>query len=135
MKFLVPFIQLKLEKNNTNTKIIGNTGEDVACNYCQTKLHFQVVTRNYRCGKFGEIDIICKKDNSYFFIEVKTRANSRFMDIFDVIDKRKMDALKRAAEYYILKYKLENFSHRIDLLTINNYTNEIEYFENITCTY
>ncbi len=57
------------------------------------------------------------------------------MDIFDVIDKRKMEALKRAADYYILKFHLEKYSHRIDLLTINNYTNEIEYFENITSAY
>lgn len=57
------------------------------------------------------------------------------MDIFDVIDKRKMEALKRAADFYILKYKLYNYSHRIDLLTINNYTEKIEYYKNITGCY
>lgn len=119
----------------TLSKQTGNEGEDEATKYCIEVLHYQIQNRNYKCGKFGEIDIVCKKDNTYIFVEVKTRANNKFMDIFDVVDKRKMEALQRAAKYYILKFKLNNYSHRIDLLTINNNTNEIGYFENITSPY
>ena len=116
----------------SNTKKIGDTGEYTATNYCIQNLGYQILNRNYKCEKFGEIDIVCKYQNFIIFVEVKTRSNAQYMPIYNVVDTRKMQALKRAAQYYILKFKLQNLQHRIDLLTINNQTGEIEYFENIT---
>jgi putative endonuclease len=50
--------------------VVGKQGEDVACIYL-TKKGFQITERNYR-KKWGELDIIAKKDKILHFFEVKT---------------------------------------------------------------
>ena len=49
---------------------IGEVGEKIACMFL-VKHNFKVIERNYT-KKCGEIDIIAKKDNKLYFIEVKT---------------------------------------------------------------
>jgi len=47
---------------------IGRLGEDIATGYLKNR-GFHIITRNYR-KKWGEIDIIAKKDNVLHFVEV-----------------------------------------------------------------
>lgn len=54
----------------TQKQTIGKTGEDIATRFL-VKQGFVVVERNY-LKKFGEIDIICKKNGKTHFIEVKS---------------------------------------------------------------
>lgn len=49
---------------------IGQIGENVAIKHLE-KLKFKIIDRNY-LKKWGEIDIIAKKDNILHFIEVKS---------------------------------------------------------------
>lgn len=49
---------------------IGKIGEETACKFLM-KHGYQIVLRNYR-KKWGEIDIIAKKDDLVCFVEVKT---------------------------------------------------------------
>lgn len=53
-----------------NKKIVGRKGEDMACDYLQSN-GYEIVERNY-LKRYGEIDIVCKKDETTCFIEVKT---------------------------------------------------------------
>ncbi|WP_444353365.1 YraN family protein, partial [Phascolarctobacterium succinatutens] len=39
---------------------------------------YKILTRNFRCHRYGEIDIIIEKSGCISFIEVKTRASTRF---------------------------------------------------------
>lgn len=60
-------------KNKVNTKIGNATGrlaEEISCRFLISK-DFKVIDRNYR-KKWGEIDIICKKDGVFHFVEVKS---------------------------------------------------------------
>lgn len=52
------------------TKEIGDLGESVACEYLK-KHNYTVLQCNY-WKKYGEIDIIAKKDEKVHFVEVKT---------------------------------------------------------------
>lgn len=54
-------------KHNQN---IGKIGEETACKFLM-KQGYQIILRNY-LKKWGEIDIIAKKDHTTYFIEVKT---------------------------------------------------------------
>lgn len=54
-------------KHNQNT---GKIGEETACKFLM-KHGYQIVTRNY-WKKWGEIDIVAKKDKITHFVEVKT---------------------------------------------------------------
>jgi putative endonuclease len=55
-----------------NTWKTGQIGEDVACVFL-VKQGYSLVERNY-WKKWGEIDIVAKKDNILHFIEVKSTA-------------------------------------------------------------
>lgn len=54
----------------TEKQKIGGIGEDIAVRFL-VKRGFKIVERNY-LKKFGEIDIVCRKDGKVHFVEVKT---------------------------------------------------------------
>lgn len=58
-----------------NTFHIGKIGEDVLIKYLKTK-GYQILDRNYK-KKWGELDIVAKKDEVIHFIEVKTGVLAR----------------------------------------------------------
>jgi len=58
------------KENRTEKRILGDLGEDIACKYL-VKNGFSIAERNY-LRKWGEIDIIAKKENKLYFIEVKS---------------------------------------------------------------
>jgi putative endonuclease len=57
-------------KQRDSKQNIGRVGEDVACDYLESK-GFKVIGRNYR-KFFGEIDVIARKSKKLHFVEVKT---------------------------------------------------------------
>lgn len=56
-----------------NTRITGNAGEDMACEYLLEN-GYTIISRNWRT-RTGEIDIIVEKAETVVFIEVKTLPN------------------------------------------------------------
>jgi putative endonuclease len=110
---------------------IGKSGEEYVAKYLAKNFGYKIVDTNYKCGKFGEIDIIAKDGNRIVFVEVKTRSSDYFMEISETIDIRKKHALMQAANYYTLQNNLQNASYRIDLATYNTSTQKVEYFEDV----
>ena len=93
----------------TERQRIGAIGEDIACTFL-VKHGFSVIGRNYR-KKYGEIDIICKKDKILHFIEVKTvsrenvsRETHDSYQAEDNIHEAKLKRLGRTVEAYLLEY-------------------------------
>lgn len=62
----------------THKQKIGQIGENLATKNLE-KLKFRIIDRNYR-KKWGEIDIIAKKDNILHFIEVKSVSCETFFE-------------------------------------------------------
>jgi len=62
--------KIKATKPKTAKQIIGTIGENAVCEYLKNK-GFTVLDRNY-WKKWGELDIVAKKDNRIHFIEVKS---------------------------------------------------------------
>ena len=61
-------------KNKQNKAIIGNLGEDLACEYLVEK-GYNILRRNVRSRR-GELDIVAKSsDQTLVFVEVKTMAS------------------------------------------------------------
>ena len=56
--------------NNKHNQNVGKIGEETACKFLM-KHGYQIILRNY-WKKWGEIDIIAKKDRVIHFVEVKT---------------------------------------------------------------
>ena len=76
-----------------------------------------ILDRNYR-NRYGEIDIIAKKDKCLIFIEVKTRTNLEYGDPLEAINKLKISRIKRLASFYIARNKLSGFNPRFNVISI-----------------
>ena len=94
----------------------GKIGERIATNFL-TKKGFNLICQNYR-KKWGEIDIIMKKDKILHFVEVKTVSRKSYGNKFeqeinnyrpeDNMHPWKLKRLQRAIQTYLLeKYKNE----------------------------
>jgi putative endonuclease len=101
----------QLPKNKTEKQLIGQKGEDEAVKYLE-KQGFFTLSRNYR-KPWGELDIIAKKGERLYFVEVKTvtRENLNFGDNYepeDNIHPWKIKRLSRAIETYLLEKKIDD---------------------------
>ncbi len=76
-----------------------------------------ILDRNYR-NRYGEIDIIAKRDKCLIFIEVKTRTNLDYGDPLEAINKLKISRIKRLASFYIASNKLSGFNPRFNVISI-----------------
>jgi len=84
-----------------NNKITGNLGEDLAEAYL-IKKGYRILNRNFRT-RFGEIDLIARKDEMITFFEVKTRLSSICGTGREAVDERKIAHIRKAALEYITK--------------------------------
>ena len=112
----------------------GHLGEDVACNFLINK-GYAVILRNFYT-KFGEIDVICSKNNELFFVEVKTRSNSIFRNYPEnAVSYKKQQSMGRTAEIYLKRKGLYNimFSFSVVAIILNLRTRKagIKFFEKI----
>lgn len=101
----------------TDIRKIGDLGEDIACKYLMRK-GFVILERNY-LKKWGEIDIVTKKDNKIHFIEVKTgkgELSSGFMPE-DNAHQWKLEKMARVVETYVEEKKMGG-EWQCDLITV-----------------
>ncbi|MFA6081773.1 MAG: YraN family protein [Patescibacteria group bacterium] len=112
-------------------KNLGKIGEDLSFDYLKSHGFF-VLEKNFT-SKFGEIDIIAKKDLSLYFIEVKTRSNLNYGEPFEAIDKRKIYHIKKAAQYYLLKNNYNEYKLKVAVFSIliEEKKTEIKFWDNI----
>jgi putative endonuclease len=118
-------------KNFTSSsQKIGELGEDVACKFLM-KHDFSIVERNYT-KKWGEIDIIAKKKNKIYFIEVKSKSVSDLDFVFsnktnlstqagrpeENMHLWKMKRLRRVVETYLINKRIGSVDWQFDLLVV-----------------
>lgn len=113
--------------NKETTKQIGDKGEDLAVSYLE-KAGYQITGRNWRT-RFGEIDIITKKDGILIFVEVKAKKSDRYGGPGEMITARKLRKLKNTALAYIKEVRFDG-PWRIDAVLIQD--NKAKIIENIT---
>ena len=87
-----------VEKNTKSTKARGDRGETAVCKYLEESGH-EIVARNWK-NKYCEIDIISRFSGILCFTEVKYR---RAGGGLDAIDKKKLEKMRFAAEFYLAK--------------------------------
>ena len=78
--------------------IFGFACEDCAAEFLCGE-GFEILKRNFRC-RFGEIDIIARKDGILHFVEVK--ATSGDYDAAERVTDAKMAKILKAAEFYLM---------------------------------
>ncbi|MBS4235378.1 YraN family protein [Campylobacter vulpis] len=103
----------------------GILGENRACAFLK-KHRFEILERNFH-SKFGEIDIIAKKDEILHFVEVKF--TEKDYEPYERLDLKKYNKILKTIEFYKLKRQISN-DFQLDLICIKG--KEIEFFENIS---
>ncbi len=77
----------------------GAFGEQAAAQWYQNH-GYDVVARNWRVAS-GEIDLICVRDSSVVFVEVKTRSSSRYGSGMVAVDRRKQQRVRALAARWL----------------------------------
>ena len=107
---------------------IGDFGEDIASKYL-VKKGYQILERNF-LKAYGEIDIICIKDDILTFVEVKTRKNDEFKPASLDVDFNKQERIKKTAQAYIMENDLGEFLISFDVCEVYLEEKTIHYIKN-----
>jgi len=115
-------------------KGIGKLGEEIGVKYLEKNRHKILETNFY--SRFGEIDIISKKDRVLIFTEVKTRTSDRFGSPEEALTRQKLHKIIKTALHFIKTTDQPlNFNWRIDLITVRLKLSQkaahIKHFKNV----
>jgi putative endonuclease len=102
---------------------LGIQGEQAVALHLQ-RIGFTIVARNYR-QRYGEIDVIARKDNVLAFVEVKTRS-SCYIDPAEVIVPSKQRKIIMTAHTFLSEYNYTNVICRFDIALVDQ-NNNIQY--------
>lgn len=94
-----------------------NEGEKRARDFLAAK-GYEVLAVNFRAGRIGEIDIVCRDGDEIVFVEVKSRGGSRCGNPEEGVDCKKIRKIIKVAEIYLQKNHLEDCDFRIDVVAI-----------------
>src|SRR4029077_10476827 len=75
---------------------LGIQGENLACRFLKRN-GYKILYRNFRGRTGGEIDIVCRDDDTLVFVEVKTRSSEEYGRPFDSVDRKKQKRIARGA--------------------------------------
>lgn len=108
--------------NRTEKRKLGDIGENIACDFLERR-GFEIIDRNYS-RKWGEIDIVAKREGVIRFIEVKS-VNGNVSGVTskdayrpeDNMHPWKLKRLSRAMQTYLLERKLD-CDWQLDLVTV-----------------
>lgn len=117
----------KSTDDSKHKKKIGALGENMACKFLM-KRDFKILDQNYS-KKWGEIDIVAKKDKIFHFIEVKTvvshETNGSILSIMDRyrpeenVHYQKIKRLSRVIQTYLLDKKVPHETEwQIDVMAV-----------------
>lgn len=105
----------------TEKQKIGKLGEDIAEKFL-AKSDYKILDRNY-LKKWGEIDIVTKKENVLHFVEVKTVSHNVIHETDyqpeDNVHPWKLKRLSRAIQTYLMEKKVSDETEwQIDVIAI-----------------
>jgi putative endonuclease len=107
---------MKPHLQQSHQQKLGNIGEQLAVVYLQ-KHGYTILERNFK-ARYGELDIICSKDNILVFVEVKTRIGEKFGKPEEAVTPRKLHEVVQTAQFYKQTHDLLPESLRIDVIGI-----------------
>lgn len=96
---------------------LGAQGEECVMQYCEAR-GWEVLARNWRCGREGEIDLIVRDGCTVVAIEVKTRRGSGYGSPFEAITPQKQHTLRRLLSAWMISEKCHAPQIRIDAAAV-----------------
>lgn len=99
-----------------NNRGRGIDGEQVVSDYLKRK-GYQILERNYTKNT-GEIDIIAKEEDTYVFVEVKNRTQTRFGEPIESVTPEKITKIVKTAKLYMVYKNIYPAKCRFDVVTL-----------------
>jgi len=97
-------------------KQLGNRGELEAARFLE-QLGYKILHRQLR-GRFGELDLVARDNDTIVFVEVKTRASTAAGHPTESITTAKQAKITRSALAFLKRHRWLNQRARFDVVSI-----------------
>ena len=96
---------------------LGTRGEKLACRFLRRN-GYKVLYRNFRGRTGGEIDIVCRDNDTLVFVEVKTRTREDFGRPFEAIDRDQQKRIARGGLAWLRLLDNPDIFFRFDVVEV-----------------
>ena len=96
---------------------LGRQGERHAARHLQRQ-GYKLLFRNFRAGKAGEIDLVCRHGEVLVFVEVKTRSDEIFGRPVAAVDRKKRRRIARGAMAWLRMLDMPDLTFRFDVVEV-----------------
>lgn len=105
------------EKPQSHNQVLGAYGEALAAEYLQS-LGCEVLDRNWRSGRTGELDLVVRDCGHIVAVEVKTRSGRGYGSPFEAITARKAHRLRTLLLCWVREHRPISGTLRIDAIAV-----------------
>jgi putative endonuclease len=95
----------------------GARGEKLACRFLRRN-GYKVLYRNFKGRSGGEIDIVCRDNDTLVFVEVKTRTREDFGRPFSAVDRQKQKRISRGGLNWLRMLDNPDILFRFDVVEV-----------------
>src|SRR6516165_1469433 len=95
----------------------GVRGENLACRYLK-RSGYKILLRNFRGRTGGEIDVVCRDNDTLVFVEVKTRTREDFGRPLEAVDRAKQKRISRGALAWLRMLENPDILFRFDVVEV-----------------
>ena len=96
---------------------LGTRGEKLASRFLRTN-GYKILYRNFRGRSGGEIDLVCRDQDTLVFVEVKTRTREDFGRPFDAVDRHKQKRIARGGLAWLRLLDDPDILFRFDVVEV-----------------
>lgn len=95
----------------------GASGEKLACRFLRRN-GYKILYRNFKGRTGGEIDIVCRDNDTLVFVEVKTRGSEQFGRPFEAIRPDQRKRISRGALAWLRMLDNPEILFRFDVVEV-----------------
>ena len=95
----------------------GVRGEKLACRYLRRN-GYKILFRNFRGHTGGEIDIVCRDNDTLVFVEVKTRTREDFGRPLEAVNRQKQKLISRGGLAWLRMLDDPDILFRFDIVEV-----------------
>src|SRR5437762_12573750 len=92
-------------------------GEKLACRFLR-RSGYKILYRNFKGRSGGEIDIVCRDDDTLVFVEVKTRTREDFGRPIVAVDRQKQKRISRGGLAWLRMLDNPDILFRFDVVEV-----------------
>ena len=96
---------------------LGIWGEEEAMRYLKRR-GWKVLRRNFRAPGGGEVDLVCRDQETLVFAEVKTRRSEELGRPIDAVDKKKQALIRKGSLHWLRLLDMPDITFRFDVIEV-----------------